>query len=197
VLAAASGVCAAENMPPGYFEGTMVSFEGTATAGILTARGMGGELFECGYDAKSYIEFGKQRVTPAKLLDGDRLDVLVDLSGRGRTCYIRILHVLSPASTHAARPKAPAKQPRAFMPAATFTLSGIVVRSQGGFITVRGRDSEETFRVRRDTRFVGAGIRGDSSSLTLNQRVFVEGGRNSDGEMEAYQITWGELLTVH
>jgi hypothetical protein len=30
----------------------------------------------------------------------------------------------------------------------------------------------------------------------LNQRVFVEGGRTLEGELEVYQVTWGAIVTV-
>ena len=195
--AVAVGVCAAENMPPGYFRGTMVSFEGSAAEGVLIARAAGGDLFDCGYDSKSYLELSKQRITPPKLVAGDRLEVLVDRSGRSRSCYIRILHVLPPAPTRPVSAPKPQRPPsRILRPVTSVTISGIVVRNENGFITVRGRDREETLLVRRDTRFFGDGVRMDSTVLGPNQRVFVEAGRDLDGNLEAYQVTWGNILTV-
>ena len=196
-VGAVAGVSMAESMPYGYFHGTMVRFEGTPAEGLLIARAADGALLDCGYDGKSYLELSKRRITPAKLLEGDRLEVLVDRSGRGRSCYIRLLHVLPPQAVNPARPAKAQRPPsRLSTPVATVTLAGIVVRKASGAITVRGRDREETVFLRRDTRFVGNGARLNLADVTLNQRVFVEAGRNLDGELEAYQVTWGEMLTV-
>jgi len=193
---AAAGVCAGEGMPLGYFHGTMVSFEGTATIGVITARAASGDVFDCGYDSKSYLELAKQRITVSKLRAGDWLEVLADHSGRSRACYIRMLKVLPPEDGRPHRaPKATRPAPR-LTPTATFTLSGIVISKEPGTITIRGRDREETMLMRRDTRFVGDGAKTDLAGLALNQRVFVEAGRNIDGELEAYQVTWGGILTV-
>lgn len=195
--AAAAAVCAAADMPTGYFRGSMVSFEGTPTAGVLTARAAGGDLYDCGYDGKSYLELSKQRITTSKLLAGDRLEVLVDRSGRNRSCYIRILHVLPPEPARPTRAAKAQRPPaRSVRPLTTVTVSGVVVRNENGWITVRGREGEESMLVRRDTRFFGDGVRMDAASLGVNQRVFVEAGRNLDGDLEAYQVTWGAILTV-
>ncbi len=194
-IAAASGVCPGEPMPAGYFRGNLVSVEGTAEEGVLVARADDGGLFDCAYDSKSYLEFSKQRVAATRLVAGDRLDVLSDRSGRGRGCYIRILHVLppEPSRTRAAKAQRPLAR---LTPVVTATLSGIVVRNQDGLLTIRTRESQETVLVRRDTRFIGDGLRGEASSLGMNQRVFIQAGRNLDGELEAYQVTWGGILTV-
>jgi hypothetical protein len=195
--AAAAGMCAAADMPSGYFRGAMVSFEGSPTSGVLTARDAGGDSFECGYDGKSYLELAKQRINASKLLAGDRLEVLVDRSGRDRSCYIRILHVLPSEPARPTRAaKAQRRPARSLRPLTTVTVSGVVVRNENGSITVRGREGEESMLVRRDTRFFGDGMRTDADGLGLNQRVFVEAGRDLDGNLEAYQVTWGGILTV-
>ena len=47
----------------------------------------------------------------------------------------------------------------------------------------------------RDTRFREDGLRVEPSSLHSSTRVFVRAGKNLDGEIEAYEIVWGEILT--
>lgn len=195
LAAASAGVSGGEPMPAGYFRGYLVRVEGTAAEGVLVARGDSGGLFDCGYDAKSYLEFAKQRVAATRLVAGDRLDILSDRSGPERACYIRILHVLPPEpfrsrAAQARRPPAPVA------PVATQTLAGVVVRNENGLLILRTREGRRTVLVRRDTRFIGDGLRGDAGSLGANQRVFVQAGRNLDGELEAYQVTWGEILSV-
>jgi len=194
---AAAAVCMAEGMPTGFFRGTLVSSEGTATAGIITARNAGGDLFDCRYDGKSLLEIARQRIPATQLRAGDYLEVLVDHSGRSRSCYIEMLKVLPAQAARPNRqPKAEKVPGRIVTPGDTSSISGVVISKENGFITIRGREREEILRVRRDTRFIGDGVKTDLAGLSLNQRVFVEAGRNIDGDLEAYQVTWGSILTV-
>ena len=196
--AVASGVCAGQAISNGYFHGTLLSLQGNTTEGMLTVRAENGTVFDCGYDGKTYAELSKQRISPFKLVAGDPLDLLIDHSGRARACYLRIVRVLAAADVRPNRPKAQKAPSRTLTPVTTITLSGIVVSKEDGMIKIRGRDRdhEEILHVRRDTRFIGDGVRTDLSGLELNQRVFLEAGRNLDGELEVYQVTWGGILTV-
>ena len=52
---------------------------------------------------------------------------------------------------------------------------------------------EKTIFLRKDTRYMKDGGTASSTALHLNTRVYVRGSQNLDGEIEAYQIVWGEL----
>src|SRR5678815_2833419 len=65
VAAAPLGVPA--DMAKGLFRGSMVSWEGSLTKGVLLARNSAGTLEGCGYDALSYLELSRRRITIAKL----------------------------------------------------------------------------------------------------------------------------------
>jgi len=194
--AVASGVCAGQAISNGYFHGTLLSLQGNTTEGMLTVRAENGTVFDCGYDGKTYAELSKQRISPFKLVAGDPLDLLIDHSGRARACYLRIVRVLAAADVRPNRPKAQNAPSRTLTPVTTITLSGIVVSKENGMLKLRGRDREDILRVRRDTRFIGDGVRTDLSGLELNQRVFIEAGRTLDGDLEVYQVTWGGIVTV-
>jgi hypothetical protein len=38
-----------------------------------------------------------------------------------------------------------------------------------------------------------SGLPGELSTLVVNTRVSIRGGRNLDNELEAYQVIWGEI----
>jgi hypothetical protein len=81
-------------------------------------------------------------------------------------------------------------------PRGSLTFTGVVLRMDDDGMVLRTRvDGEKWILVRRDTRFREDGLRVEPSSLHSTTRVFVRAGKNLDGEIEAYEIVWGEILT--
>lgn len=184
-------------MPSGYFRGPMAGWEGSVTKGELRARSATGEILTCGFDAKSYLEFDKQRVTVDKLREGDPLEVLAYRKQGETACYVLSLTVIPPPKP--VRPTrridvTPAKTAR---PVAVrhgnVNVSGVVAAVSSNSITVRTRSGDETFLLRRDTRYFGNGLRMEFGDVKVNQRLAVEADRNVDGLLEAFQLTWGQL----
>ena len=89
-LAAAPLVMPAD-MAKGLFRGQMVSWEGSATKGILLARNTAGAVEGCGFDSLSILELSRQRVSVAKLEPGDPVEIITDHKPGSRDCYIRML----------------------------------------------------------------------------------------------------------
>jgi len=194
----AMAVAAAE-MPSGYFHGSMLGWEGSSTDGTLRARAASGDIYTCGYDTKSYMEFEKQRIRVDKLREGDPLEVLVYRRPGETACYVLSLEVVPPPKV--VRPNrridvTPAKARPALVPHGTQNIAGVVTQIGAGSLTIRTRTGETTFLLRPDTRYFGNGLRMERADVTANQRLSVEAARNVDGQLEAFQLTWGEL-TVH
>ncbi len=196
----ATVACAAE-MPTGYFHGTMVGWTGTPKAGVLLARAANGDVFDCRYDSKTYLEYEKRRVTADKYLEGDPLELLVHRRPGEAVCYILSGEFVPPAKV--VRPtkqqdlKA-ANMARAARPPVerhgTRRVAGVVAKVTDRSVVIHTREGdEETFVFRVDTRFVGNGFRLERSDVKVNQRLEVDAGRNADGELEAFQLTWGTL----
>ena len=81
-------------------------------------------------------------------------------------------------------------------PRGSLTFTGMVLRMDDDGLVLRTRaDGEKWILVRHDTRFREDGLRVEPSSLHSSTRVFVRAGKNLDGEIEAYEIVWGEILT--
>ena len=199
-------VVGASDMPTGYFHGSMITWEGTPGVGVLSARSeKDGVVYQCRYDSKTYLEYEKHRVQADKFLSGDPLELLVHRRPGEANCYI-LSGSFAPPPPKQARP-GPAKDLKASNLAkamrppverhGTRRLSGVVVDIGDRSFTIRSRQGEtETFVFRLDTRFVGDGIRLQRADVHVNQVLEVEAGRNAEGEMEAFQLTWG-TLSVH
>jgi len=189
----AAPLCAPADMAKGLFRGKMVSWEGSPAKGVLLARNNAGTVEGCGYDALSYLELSRRRITVAKLEAGDPVEIIADHKPGSRDCYIRMLHVIPPVpppNRMSAVPRRPAIQ----LPRGDRTVSGIVIRSDAGSITLRTRDGDQTLLLRRDTRYLVNGAQQDAGDLAVNTRVFVRAGRNLQGAIEAYQVMWGEIV---
>jgi hypothetical protein len=198
VIAAALAVAPlslAADMAKGLFHGSMVSWEGSPTKGVLLARTVTGIVEGCGYDSLSYLELSRRRVTVAKLEPGDPLEIVTDHKPGSRDCYIRMLQVIPPGPPPG-RVNTAAKRPVVEPPHGDRTVSGVIVRCEARSMTVRTREGEVTLLLRKDTRYLGDGAKQDAAALTVNTRVFVRAGPDLDGGLEAYQVIWGEIAGV-
>jgi hypothetical protein len=198
VIAAALAVAPlslAADMAKGLFHGSMVSWEGSPTKGVLLARTVTGIVEGCGYDSLSYLELSRRRVTVAKLEPGDPLEIVTDHKPGSRDCYIRMLQVIPPGPPPG-RVNTAAKRPVIEPPHGDRTVAGVIVRCEARSMTVRTREGEVTLLLRKDTRYLGDGAKQDAAALTVNTRVFVRAGPDLDGGLEAYQVIWGEIAGV-
>jgi hypothetical protein len=112
---------------------------------------------------------------------------------------VRIVHVVPPKRPNArdARREAPrpALRTRA-LPRGDRTISGVVTSNAGEWLTLRTREGEVPLRLRRDTQFFSDGQEVPAEALEVNQRVSVKAGPSLDGDLQAYQVNWGGIVTV-
>jgi hypothetical protein len=183
-------------MPKGLFHGQMVSWEGSPIKGVLLARSTAGIVEGCGYDALSIVQLSRQRITVAKLEAGDPIEIITDHKPGSRDCYIRMLDVVPPSPPPTrVKPVAP-NRPTFDLPHGDRTISGVIIRRDTRSITLRTHDGEQTLLLRKDTRYLGDGAQQDAAAALVNTRVFVRAGPNLYGGIEAYQVMWGEILSV-
>lgn len=195
VALAAAPLSVSADMAKGLFHGSMVSWEGSLTKGVLLARNSAGMVEGCGYDSLSYLELSRRRITVAKLEPGDPLEILTDHKPGSRDCYIRMLQVVPPGPPPG-RVSPVVRRSTLEPPRGDRTVSGVIVRNNARSITLRTRDGEQTLLLRKDTRYLADGAPQDAAALTVNTRVFVRAGRNLEGGIEAYQVVWGEIAGV-
>ena len=197
----AATVHAQTSMPVGIVRGDMVSWNGTSTAGELRIRNPDNIIYACLYDARTYFERDHQRIGVAGLAAGDPVEILSDRKPGLMTCYARTVHIVE---AHAQR-LTPGMRPRLrsaysptelFAPRGNMTVAGVVIRSGNESLTVRTRTGDQILLLRADTRYLGEGVRMDSSVPLVNKHVFIRCGKNLDGDVEAYQVVWGEILST-
>ena len=163
---------------------------------MLLARNNAGVVEGCGYDSLSFLELSRQRITVAKLEPGDPLEIITDHKPGSRDCYIRMLQVIPPAPPPTRGKPVPATRQTFDLPHGDRTVSGVIVRRDVRSITLRTRDGEQTLLLRKDTRYLGDGVQQDAAEALVNTRVFVRAGPDLYGGIEAYQVMWGDIVTV-
>lgn len=197
VLAASLG--AQEQAPSGLVRGILEGWAGTPASGELHIRSAGGALWLCAYNDKTYIERERLRIAASSLKPGEPVEMVADRSGG--PCYARTVHVrivsppLSPAASLRARMRVSRAASESIVPRGNLTLTGIVLRLSETALVLRTRSQgHQTVLVRHDTGFTAGGRMVDVSELALNTRVSIRAGRNLEGDLEAYQVIWGDIL---
>jgi hypothetical protein len=186
--------------PIGIVRGDLVKWDGTPSRGQLEVRGADANVVTCGFDAKTYFERDSQRIAPAAMAAGDRIEMVADRKPGTTSCYARTVHVIDPSvqrrgSYSRMRPREVMNPTETFAPRGDLTYAGVIVRVNPDSLTVRTRtEGEKILLVRADTRYLAEGIRVDPAALKGGTRVFIRAGRNLDGDVEAYQVIWGAIV---
>jgi len=190
-------------MPRGIVRGTFATSEGLdGGTGSLSVRAGDGIVYTCEYDAHTYFERDHWPALISRFAAGDRVEVVSDRRPGSATCYVRMLRVMDPPARLVDPARVRAPQPPTIRVAeflrqrGSLTYSGVVIRLEGATFTVRTRMGDETLLMRSDTRYLQEGVRVEPAALEVNTHVFVRGGQNLDGDLEAYQVVWGQILAV-
>lgn len=200
IVLTALAVMAQDNAPSGFLRGELVSWSGTSPNGQFTFRTASDHVYSCSYDDKSYFERDHERITLRLAEHGDRLELLSDRKLGSPVCYARIVHILAfepIVAVPGVRPRltTAARTSSLFTLRPALSLSGVVLRITPDALTLRSRSGEPTLiRLRPDTGYMAEGQIADLASLRANTIVFVSGGKNGYGEVEAYRIIWGAIL---
>jgi len=192
------GLMAEELAPIGIVRGVLTGCDATH----LTIGDEDSHSFLFVTDARTFIERDHQRITCAKLASGDRMEIVSDRSSEPGARYARLVSVnpeLRPRRRTPIVPRAPLKYEDPtlrFAPRGSLTFTGVVLRLESAGLVLRTRiDGEKWIVVRRDTSFREDGLPVEASSLQSSTRVFVRAGMNLDGQVEAYEVVWGQILT--
>jgi hypothetical protein len=183
----------------------------TGETGELSIRTESNRDYWYVYYARTYVESDNRLTSVPKLRKGDELEIVSDTGPDALVRYARTIHVLvKPTPPEAVQrqtsrgryavPRHPTvrEDPLKWdlLPArGTLTFAGQVCQMNDERFVLRTRaDGEKTIFLRPDTRFLKDGGVVTAASLRLNTRVYVRGGKNLDGDVEAFQVIWGEIL---
>lgn len=185
--------------PPGLVRGVLLECDHGAN-GEFAVRTATHEVYRFRFDSGTYFESDQQRAQPEQLRNGEQVEVVADRIEGSALRYARTLHVLRPAATPRPVSAGRLRVPRSslessLLPLGNLTFAGFVSRVDGERLVLRLRGAEsKTILLRPDTRCLEGGAAVTPSELKPNMRVFVRAGQDLYGEVEAYQVIWGEIL---
>ncbi|MBI4873254.1 MAG: hypothetical protein HY822_01330 [Acidobacteria bacterium] len=198
-LVLAALLCAQEQAPQGLVRGKLEGRIGTLNSGELHIRGDHDRIWVCAYNDKTYMERERLRIAAFSLKPGETIELVTDRTGG--PCYARTLHVLLEEAPSRLSPRqlAELRSRRAagasIVPRGNLTLAGIVLRLDGDALLLRTRTNRRFMVVlRQDTVYSAGGRAVNPAELMVNTRVSIRAGRNFEGNLEAYQVVWGEIL---
>lgn len=168
-------------------------------AGELSIRAADNRVLRYQFDGKTYVEREERLIEPARLVAGEKVEVLSDAVAAYPLRYARTIHVIQPALPP--RPQTLGRL-RAYDPktesairTGNITFSGVVFRLNSQRVVLHTREAGDlSILLRQDTRYLADGQLVDAESLKPNMRVFVRAGKDVYNEVEAYQVIWGKIL---
>jgi hypothetical protein len=178
------------SMPVGILRGDVVSWNTTE----LMVRNSDNAIYTCSYDTRTYVERNHWPIRIANLAAGDAVEVMADHKFGSTNCYVRTVHVVDRQAQRFAAVLKRRPPPEVFKLRGDMTVGGVVLRHKSFSLTVKTRNGEVTFLLRPDTRYVGDGLRLNPEAVEVNSHVFIRGGRDLEGDLEAYQVVWGRIL---
>jgi len=179
---------AQETMPIGLLRGSLIEWQG----GSLSVRQANGAVYDCVYDNHTLFQRNERPIQSTDLNGGEPVEVLSDRWPGTRTCYVRMLSVVYtlPKSPRRTVPQGVAPAIEVWVPQGYLTYSGLVAKRENSKITLKTRAGPLTLLLHSKTRYT------DAAAPLVNKHVYVRAGRNVQGQLEAYQVIWGEILTV-
>jgi len=171
----------------------------TRPSGELSIRTADNEVLRYQFDAKTYAEREEHLIEAGRVKPGEQVEVVSDSMPGSLVRYARTIHVIQP--TPPPRPLSQGRL-RAYNPkqdpvrTGNLTYSGVVYRLSDERVLIHTREAGDlAILLRKDTRYLQDGVVVEPADLKLNMRVFVRAGKDLYGEVEAYQVIWGTILT--
>ena len=192
---------AAQQLPSAaLIRGVLVERDAQATSGEFSVRAHGNQVFRYRFDPKTYVERDQRISEVARLVPGDKVEVVSD-EGPGSTLrYARTVHVIEtpppPRPLSQGRVRAYRTPAERLAPISTLSFAGVVSRLNSDRVVLHTRaGGDQTILLRQDTRYLANGEVVDFAALQPNMRVFVRAGKNLYDQVEAYQVIWGQILS--
>ena len=172
--------------------------------GEFSVRAADFHVFRFRYDAKTAVDRERQNLQVPSLQPGEQVEVTSTQTGDDPLRYARAIHVTVALPPPTAIRRPPQRlhpynaQEERLRPRGDLSFSGVIVRLDPQRLVLRTRaGSEQTILLRQDTRFLDNGELTAAASLQPTMHVNVRGSRNLYGDVEGYQIAWGDILEVH
>lgn len=192
---------AQEPAPLGIVRGKLVELHEGHPDGELIIQTAEERRYRFTFNLRTYVERERRRISITAVRQGEQVEILSDIGSSAGTRYARIVHVvdrtrlrpLLPSSSGRIRPyRSPTEH---IMPRGHLTFAGVIRQLNPDRLVLRTRlDGDKTVMLRADTRYLESGSLVDADALSNNLRVFIRAARTLEGDIEAYQVIWGEIL---
>ncbi len=186
---------------PALVQGVLLERDPQTVSGEFSVRLADSQVLRYRFDAKTYVERDQQTVEVARLVPGEKVEVLSDEGPATSLRYARTVHVLPPPAPVSRQPltngryRAYRTAAEHYIPTGNLTYSGVVSKVNGERLVLHTRGSgDQRIALRPDTRYLQDGEIVNSASLKPNMRVFIRAGRNFYDQVEAYQVIWGRIF---
>jgi hypothetical protein len=202
IASAGAGPLLAQEEPPvRILRGELIRWDVRGLAGELSLRDALHRMQRCRITPDTYMTRQTLRVTPVGIKPGDFLEIVADLREGIEACRALTIYVRAsdPSMRHVRAPLSIPPQ-RIIMdnlwPRGSLTFAGVIQQLTPTRMVVQTRkNGEKTFNLRPDTVYTAKGLLVEAGKLEVHMRVFVRAGNGVEGEMEAYQVLWGDIVT--
>ena len=183
--------------PAALVRGVLLERDTGSGPGQFSIRNPDNQVFRFQFDRRTYVERDKSLIDVARLVPGDKVEVVSDVVPGAPLRYARTIHVLEvsdtprPSSANRMRPRRLTEEA---VRTGNLTFAGVVTRANAERVVLHTRSGEQTLLLRKDTRYLQDGEIVESALLRPNTRVFIRAGRDLYGQVEAYQVIWGKIL---
>jgi len=197
----AAATLSSQALPTGFLRGVLIANESSSPRDQFLLQPERGKVYRFRFDQRTWIEREKERIPGSALRVGELLEVVTDRDPKAvfEVHYARLVHVIE---KHAVRPppptgiyrfyKHPTEEPTV---APQLSFTGVISQLTSGELTLKTRlDGNKRVLLRPDTVFFQSGAQVETMALQPNQRVCVWAAKNQEGELEASQVMWGDIL---
>jgi hypothetical protein len=174
--------------------GVLLDRDAPAPSGEIGVRAPDNQVFRYRFDPQTRVDRDGAPLDVARLNPGDKIEVVSDRMPHADMPYAQAIHVTlnAPRAPSALRSR---PEPIEYRPDPDLSFSGVVSRLSAARVVLRMRGgADQTILLLQNTRYMDSGSLVDAAALKPNMRVYVQAGKSLYGDVEAYQVIWGQIF---
>jgi len=201
IFALSAALLPQDGAPPvRILQGELLEWTVISGTGDFKIRDLDRRIHYCRIIPETFITRQSHRISHVGVRPGDTLEVIADLRRGESQCMAVTVYVRPPdAAFRFPRLLLPNRSRFSFLDnlyqRGNLTFAGVVVSHEDSRLVLKTRYSGNlSFQLRPDTVYSTGGREVDAKLLEPQMRVYVRAGSAFGGDLEAFQITWGEIL---
>jgi hypothetical protein len=193
---------AQDGPPVRIVEGELLEWNIQSGNGDMALRDLDGKKWLCRVAPETYITRRTHRVTHFGVRPGDSLELVADMRRGETSCLALTIYLRPPDMARRFNRLNLIPSPQlgyldSLWQRGILTFSGVVQSrdEQNLVLLTRSRDAM-SFQLRKDTVYANGGREVAAGVLQPFTRVYIRASKLADGKLEAYQVVWGDILTL-